>query len=151
MRRFSRLAGLCLLAAVVTGSYNAWVAAPATCRRSGPPSTVASLAVKLLLVLGLVGLGAVNRYAIVPRLGAGRRPSGIGERLFRLARLVLRGSARVARAGARRRAFARTWRREAVLVLLVFAVRQSSSTRRRRGTPSHAEHSGRRGAAGRFA
>src|SRR5262249_26536480 len=65
MRRFSRLAGLCLLAAVATGAYNAWT-------ELGGLSDLWStgygraLSVKLALFLGLAWWGAVNRYSIVP-------------------------------------------------------------------------------------
>jgi putative copper export protein/mono/diheme cytochrome c family protein len=119
MRRFSRLAGLCLLAVVVTGSYNAWVQLP---RVSALWTTVYGrvLAVKLLLVLGLIGWGAVTRYTIVPRLGSRQRFPGVGERVFRLARWATLGSSRVARRAlpSRLRAY---MRREAGLVILVLA------------------------------
>ncbi len=80
-RRFSRLAGLCLLAVVGSGAYNAWV-------QVGSWSALWSTAygrvliVKLLIVAGLVTLGAVNRYAIIPRLAPNRNSRGIGARLF---------------------------------------------------------------------
>jgi len=118
MRRFSRLAGLCLLAAVVTGSYNAWL-------QLGHVSDLwtttygRALAVKLALFLGLAWWGAVNRYTIVPRLGRGRN-GGTGERLFRLARLAVLGAARVARETLPSRLRANVVR-EAVLVVLIFA------------------------------
>src|SRR5262249_53689658 len=65
------------------------------------------LAVKLALFLALAWWGAVNRYTIVPRLGASHAV-GVGERLFRLGRLAIRGSGRVARPalGGRLRAYA---------------------------------------------
>jgi putative copper export protein len=118
MRRFSRLAGFCLLGAVVTGAYNAWL------QLGGVSDLWATaygrvLAVKLLLVLGLVWWGAVNRYTIVSRLDAGH-PGGMGERLFRIGRLAVLGSARVARPALRSRLRAYVGR-EAVLALLVFA------------------------------
>jgi putative copper resistance protein D len=117
-RRFSRLAGLCLLAVVVTGSYNAWT----ELREVSDLWTTAYgrlLATKLLLFLGLAWWGAVNRYTVVSRLGGGRA-AGPGERLFRLGRLALRGPARGPRPGpsARLRTYVV---REAVLVLLVLA------------------------------
>jgi len=116
--RFSRLAGWCLLAVALTGGYNAWVALPDV---SSLWTTVYGrvLAVKLLLVLALVWWGAVNRYTIVPRLGPGRA-GGVGVRLFRVARLLALGSARVARAAAPARLRAHVLR-EAVLAVLVFA------------------------------
>jgi copper resistance protein D len=143
MRRFSRLAGYCLVAALVSGGYNAWVQIPSV---SALWTTFYGrvLTVKLVLVLGVIGLGAVNRYAIVARLGR-RRVSGIGERLFRIARLVLRATPRVARAGlpARLRVGVR---REAVLVVAVFAVTAVLVD----STPArHAEHASHRGATAR--
>src|SRR5262249_10355216 len=68
MRRFSRLAATGLLLLVVTGSYAAWVQLPGV---SALWTTTygRALAVKLFLVVLVVGHGAINRYAIVPRLG----------------------------------------------------------------------------------
>jgi copper resistance protein D len=118
MRRFSRLAGLCLLTVLATGGYNAWIQLHEV---SVLWTTTYGrvLAVKILLFVGLVWWGAVNRYTVVSRLGAGQA-SGIGERLFRLGRLAILGSARVARQAlpSRLRAYVV---REAVLVLLVLA------------------------------
>ena len=137
MRRFSRLAGLCLLAAAATGSYNAWVQLEgiATLWTTAYGRV---LGVKLLLFLGLVWWGALNRYTIVSRLGA-VRPGGMGERLFRLGRLAVLGSARVAR-----RALASSLgayvRREAVIALLVFgctAVLVDSAPARHAGHERH--------------
>ena len=118
MRRFSRLAGLCLLAVVLTGGYNAWVQLPNV---SALWTTFYGrvLAVKLLVVLGVICCGAVNRYTIVPRLGARPARAGLGERVFRLARWVVVGSSRVARRvlASRLRVFVG---REAGLAVLVF-------------------------------
>jgi putative copper export protein len=118
MRRFSRLAGCCLLAAALTGSYNAWIQVP---RVSALWTTGYGrvLGAKLLLVLGLAWWGAVNRYTIVSRLGPARA-GGIGARLFRLGRLAILGSARVARPSLRSRLRSYVGR-EAVLVLLILA------------------------------
>jgi putative copper resistance protein D len=68
-RRFSRVAGACLVVVVLTGAYNAWVQIPEI---SALWTTLYGrvLALKLVLVLALAALGAVNRYAILPRLGA---------------------------------------------------------------------------------
>jgi putative copper export protein len=76
-RRFSRMAGWSLLGVVVSGGYNVWtqVRMPAA-MWSTPYGRVLSL--KLLLVLILIGLGALARYTIVARL-PDRRASG---RLF---------------------------------------------------------------------
>ena len=67
MRRFSRLAGVCVAAVLATGLYNAWVQLPGL---SALVSTTYGrvLAVKVLLVLGLLWLGALNRYTVVPAL-----------------------------------------------------------------------------------
>jgi len=118
MRRFSRVAGLCLLSVIVTGGYNAWVQLP---RVSALWTTFYGrvLGVKLLLFLALVWWGANNRYTIVPRLGPRHHAAGMGERLFRLARLAVLGSARVARHALPSRLRANVGR-EATLVLLVF-------------------------------
>jgi len=89
-RRFSRLASVCLLAVVLTGSYNAWV-------QLGAMSMLWSttygrvLYVKLLVVVALVGLGAVNRYVILPRLSHERADRRGGARLFRVLRLIIFG------------------------------------------------------------
>src|SRR6266542_6667356 len=71
VRRFSRLAGMCLPAVVITGGYNAWVQIPGV---SALWTTFYGrvLGVKLLLVLGLLWWGALNRYTIVPRLAPGQ-------------------------------------------------------------------------------
>lgn len=90
MRRFSRLAGLCLVAVLATGIYNA-------CVQLSSPSALWTtvygrwLALKLALVAGLIWWGAFNRYAVLPALDRGRRV-GIGARCFRLARWAIRGS-----------------------------------------------------------
>jgi putative copper export protein len=83
MRRFSRLAGFCVAVVLATGLYNAWVQLP------GPAALVTTiygraLAVKLLLVLGLLWLGALNRYRVIPALDRDRpavfRESSCGSR-----------------------------------------------------------------------
>jgi putative copper export protein len=118
MRRFSALAAWCLLAVVLSGAYSTWVQLP----------TVAALwqtvygrvlAAKLLLVLSLVCWGAVNRYTVLPRLGAGRA-SGVLERVFRVGRLALIGSSRTPRLVLPSR-LAVYVAREAALAILVFA------------------------------
>jgi len=71
-RRFSRLAGLCLLGVVVSGVYRAWIElAGVSALWSTDYGRV--LAVKLAFVLGLVGLGAVNRFRVLPALSPGGR------------------------------------------------------------------------------
>jgi putative copper export protein len=116
--RFSRLAGGCLLAVVLTGSYNAWVQVPRVAALWTTPYGRA-LAVKLLLVLALVWWGAVNRYTVVARLGPGHA-RGIGVRLFRVLRLVALGSARLGR-GVLPSRLGVYVAREATLAALVFA------------------------------
>jgi putative copper export protein len=77
-----------------------------------------ALAVKLLLVLGLLWWGAVNRYTVVPALDRDR-PADPGERGVHLARWLFRASSRGSRAApSRLNAFVA---REAVLAALVFA------------------------------
>jgi putative copper export protein/mono/diheme cytochrome c family protein len=141
-RRFSRLAGWCAPAAVLTGLGNAWVQLP------GPAALVTTaygraLAVKLLGVLALLGWGAVNRFAVLPRLGGARAPGRV-ERVFRRARLLLLGAARVPRAQAPAR-LVRYVRREAVLALLVLgctAVLVDSTPPRHEGHAGHGAPAG---------
>jgi putative copper export protein len=65
--RFSRLAGLCLSVVVVSGAYNSWVEIPSI-RTLITTTYGRSLAAKLLIVLGIVVIGGINRYRIVPGL-----------------------------------------------------------------------------------
>jgi putative copper export protein len=114
MRRFSRLAGVCVAAVLATGLYNAWL------QLQGPSNLVTTiygraLAVKVLLVLGLLWLGALNRYTVVPALDG----AGPGERGVRLARWVLRESSRGRRAAPSR--LSTFVAREALLAVVVFA------------------------------
>jgi putative copper resistance protein D len=117
MRRFSALAAGCLLAVALSGAYGAWVQLPNV---AALWQTVYGrvLALKLLLVLSLVWWGAVNRYTVLPRLGAGRA-SGVLERAFRRARLALIGSSRIPRRALPSR-LATYVEREAALAILVF-------------------------------
>ena len=92
MRRFSRLAGCCVAAVVVTGLYNAWAQLP------GLTALVTTsygrvLLVKLLLFLGLLWWGALNRYTVVPALDRDR-PTALNERGARRARWVFSTSSR---------------------------------------------------------
>jgi len=78
-RRFSRLAGYCVVLVLASGIYNAWVEVPSfaalwTTTYGG------ALAVKVVLALAIVAIGAVNRYRVLPRLGA----KGAGVTLSRL-------------------------------------------------------------------
>src|SRR5262245_40455774 len=99
-QRFSRLAGACLLVTTGTGAYNAWSQlgglAPLWATDYGR-----LLIVKLVLVLGLGLLGAINRYANLPRLDPQRAPRGFGARAWRAARLLVGAPApRMGSAGA---------------------------------------------------
>ena len=112
-RRFSRLAGLCLLGVVVSGTYSAWIELGST-SALWSTSYGRILAVKLAFVLGLVSLGAENRFRVVPALSpSGRR---VAERGF-TAVLGRLGAA----PDAPERQFWRLVAREAVLALIVFA------------------------------
>jgi putative copper export protein/mono/diheme cytochrome c family protein len=118
VRRFSSLAGLCLLAVALSGAYNAWsqLEAPGDLWTT-PYGRV--LAAKILSVLALAWLGAINRYAVIPRLTR-RRPPGIRARLFRALELVAVGRARLGRRALPARLSANV-AREALLVVVVFA------------------------------
>jgi len=116
--RFSRLAGLCLLLVVLTGMYNAFVQLPFI-SALWTTSYGQALLAKLVVVLGVLGLGALNRYTLVPAL-TGVRGHGFGYRLFRLARYLARRRGRPPAATAPRR-FASYVSREAILGVVVFA------------------------------
>lgn len=82
-RRFSTLAGWCLVLVAATGIYNAVI------QVSTPTALLHTaygrvLLVKLLLFLALGTLGAVNRYGAVATLAPGQS-TGLGLRLFRRA------------------------------------------------------------------
>jgi putative copper export protein len=95
VRRFSRLAGLCLLGVVLSGAYNAWLQLRGVAAL-GTTAYGRVLVLKLVFVVAVVGLGAVNRYTVVARLAPGR-PRGPGARLFHRARLGLFGRAPASR------------------------------------------------------
>jgi len=118
--RFSRLAGACLPVVVLTGTYNAWAQLGAVSRLWTTPYG-GVLIVKVLIVAALAGFGAVNRYAVIPRLGRPRAARGWGERLFRASRLVVRGARRSANPVAAPARLARYVAIETVLALAVFA------------------------------
>ncbi len=67
VKRFSALAGVCVVLILATGSYQAW-------HRVGGISALLQtsygqiLGVKLVLVISLLCLGALNRYRILPEL-----------------------------------------------------------------------------------
>jgi putative copper export protein/mono/diheme cytochrome c family protein len=116
--RFSRLAGVCLLAVLVTGAYNTWIQLPAV-RALWTTDYGRILAIKIGLVAALAGLGCVNRYAVVARLDERRRRRGLA-RLFRRVELVFAGPrpGRRGRLPARFIAFLAT---ESLLAVAVFA------------------------------
>jgi copper transport protein len=137
-RRFSRLAGACLLVVLLSGGYNAWVQ---LARLSALWTTVYGrvLVTKLLVVLGLVWLGGVSRYLILPRLDPGLCVEGLGARAFRLARLGVLGPSQSATTDWRP-TLARYVAREVALALLVFgltALLGESTPGRHRGSMSH--------------
>ena len=91
--RFSRLATLCLLAVILTGTYNAWVQLGGLQRLWATTYGLALIA-KLLMVATLICLGATSRYLLIPRLAPARAARGFGARLFRASRLVIFGPRR---------------------------------------------------------
>ena len=78
-RRFSWLAGYCVLVVVATGIYNTWVQVPSLAAL-WTTTYGAALSLKIVLALTIVAIGAVNRYRVLPRLGA----TGTGVKLSRL-------------------------------------------------------------------
>jgi putative copper export protein len=83
MRRFSTLAGGCLMAVVASGIFNA-------CVELGSLDALwttrygAILVAKVVLVVTVASFGAANRFAVLPRLTAGTGPSrGADDRLMR--------------------------------------------------------------------
>jgi putative copper export protein len=137
MRRFSTLAATCLAVVVLSGAYRAVIELPAVDALWLTPYGRV-LAVKILLAGGLVCCGGVNRYLVLPRLGAGRA-TGLVARLFRLGRLALLGAGRAPRPAASRLA---AWlRREMVLALAIFwctAMLVESTPARHAGHVAHA-------------
>ncbi|HEY7653405.1 MAG TPA: CopD family protein [Methylomirabilota bacterium] len=117
MRRFSRVAAWCLLGVVLSGGYSAW-AQLLTVAALWRTTYGRVLAVKLLLVLALAWWGAVNRYLVLPRLGAGPA-AGVLSRLFALGKRALLGW-RGAERPAPRSELAVYLTREAILAILVF-------------------------------
>jgi copper resistance protein D len=87
-RRFSRLAGYCLLAVVATGVYNVWIQVPVL---SALWTTTygGALMAKLGLAVALAAIGCANRYVVLPAL-SGDRPRRTA-RWIRLGRLAIFG------------------------------------------------------------
>lgn len=119
VRRFSRLAGVCLVMVLLTGGYNAWAQLGAL-SRLWTTAYGGLLIVKVTLVCALILLGAANRYLVVSRLGS-MRAAGVGARLFRLSRLAVLGPRRSRPAGSGLSLLVTYVRREALLVVGVFA------------------------------
>jgi len=67
VKRFSTLAGACVALILATGSYQIWHRVGSLPALFQTPYGQ-TLMVKLLLVLSLLGLGALNRYRILPKL-----------------------------------------------------------------------------------
>ena len=94
VRRFSTLAGVALLAVAVTGTVRAVIEIGAWDRVFSTTFGVL-VVVKVLLLLLLAGLGAVNRFVNVPRASQvvrGLRRVGGGEVLVALSALVVAGA-----------------------------------------------------------
>ncbi|OGQ82891.1 MAG: hypothetical protein A3F90_20205, partial [Deltaproteobacteria bacterium RIFCSPLOWO2_12_FULL_60_19] len=74
VRRFSTLAGLCVAVIVATGGFQIWhrVGSLAALLQTPYGQT---LTVKLVLVLMLLSLGALNRFVIVPKLSSDQAAS----------------------------------------------------------------------------
>jgi putative copper export protein len=73
--RFSTLAGVALLAVLIGGVFNAYISLPnISALWSTPYGRILSF--KVLAVLLLVALGAVNRYVVLPRLKSRQAGSG---------------------------------------------------------------------------
>jgi len=85
-RRFSRLAGYCLLVVAASGIYNAWVHVPSL-SSLWRTAYGEALVVKICLAAALAYIGAVNRYRVLPALDA------VPETGARLSRLVVREAA----------------------------------------------------------
>ncbi len=81
--RFSALAGISLGIAVITGLYNTWLHVPAL-RAFIVTAYGLALRVKLLLVLPLVVLGAVNRFVMRPRLASSTSNAGVVQHFVRI-------------------------------------------------------------------
>jgi putative copper resistance protein D len=114
--RFSRLAGVCLAFVLLTAIYNAWVQIPFV---SALWTTTYGrvLIAKIVVVVIVIAIGALNRFTILPGLADSR--GGLGYRIFRLARFLTRRPG-AAVAGSPRRRFARYVGVEAAVGVVVF-------------------------------
>jgi putative copper export protein len=116
-RRFSTLAGWCLLVVVASGLYNTWAQVP-TVSALWTTTYGRTLLLKVVCVVVVAFLGAACRYSALPHLVASRGRPGVAHRAFRLVRLALRGSRRRAPGSAASRLTALVGR-EALLVLVI--------------------------------
>lgn len=137
-RRFSRLAGLCLAVVVASGGYTVWAQVGAL-EPLWATAYGRLLDAKVLVVLGLACLGAVNRCVTIPRLDPSRRSDGIASRWFRRARLALCGPSRVPRHALPSRLAAFVGR-EAMLAVLVLALTATLSALPPARHARHAQH-----------
>jgi copper resistance protein D len=117
MSRFSRLAGFCVLAVVLSGICSSWVQV-GSIRALGTTDYGRVLLAKVLIVGALVYLGAGNRYALLPRL-TGTTATGPGAQLYELLHSI--PHPRRALSGAAAARLVVRIRIEAVLALVVFA------------------------------
>lgn len=80
--RFSTVAGICLGVLAVTGIYSAWLDVPSL-QAFRVTAYGQALLIKLVLIVPLVALGALNRFVIRPRLEADSGQStGLVQRRF---------------------------------------------------------------------
>lgn len=89
-KRFSTLAGACVILVLATGSYQIWQRVGNLAALLQTPYGQLLLA-KLVFVLLLLGLGAINRYHILPRLfqrPAARSMTSAGDPLRKLLHTV---------------------------------------------------------------
>jgi copper resistance protein D len=134
-RRFSRLAGYCLLIVLASGIYNAWIQVP-TVTALWTTTYGVALLLKVVLALALAVVGAVNRYLVLPSLGASR-PRRLG-RMRRLCRIALSGAASTPDSARTR--LSRLVAGEAVVAVVVFgctAVLGESTPKRHEGHMAH--------------
>lgn len=134
-RRFSRLAGYCLLAVVATGAYNVWIQVPVL-TALWTTAYGGALMAKLVLAAALASIGCANRYVVLPALSGDRRRTA---RWIRLGRLAIFGPHRgLAPASARLSRFVACEALIAVAVLGCTAVLGESTPKRHAGHVSPA-------------
>ena len=129
-RRFSRLAGYCLLAVVATGAYNVWIQVPVL-TALWTTAYGGALMAKLVLAAALASIGCANRYVVLPALSGDRRRTA---RWIRRGRLAIFGPHRgLAPASARLSWFVACEALIAVAVLGCTAVLGESTPKRHAG------------------